>query len=156
MTKSEQLKPKKREKKLSRKDLLFVEKVVEDGNISKAVREVYDVQDPKYAFVKGNRLMENDSIANAVEVKRMSLKEALIEQGINEKKIALKVDELLDSEDPNAIDKGLKHATNIYGVVEASKSEGGNTYNFLFSPETQADIKLLEDKIKARLLNKND
>ena len=59
-------------------------------------------------------------------------------------------------EDYTAIDKGLKHATSIYGVVDPQKSEGGNTYNFLFSPETQADIKALEDKIKARLLNKHD
>ncbi len=155
MTEENQLKPKKRVKKLSKKDLLFVDMVVEDGNISKAVRETYNVQDPKYAYVKGSRLIENDSIANAIEVKRKTLKEALIEQGIDEKKIALKVDELLNNEDPNAIDKGLKHATNIYGVVDPQKQETGNTYNFLFSPETQADIKLLEDKIKARLLNKN-
>lgn len=162
MMKSEQLKPKKREKKLSRKDLLFVEKVVEDGNISKAVKETYDIKDAKYAYVKGQRLIENDVISNAIEVKRKSLKEALIAQGITEDYLADRVGVLLKAtnekgqEDYTAIDKGLKHATSIYGVVDPQKSEGGNTYNFLFSPETQADIKALEDKIKARLLNKHD
>lgn len=160
--KSEQLKPKKKEKKLSKQDLIFVEKVVNDGNVSKAVKETYNIKDAKYAYVKGQRLIENDVISNAIEVKRQSLKEALISEGITEKYLAQKVNVLLTAtnekgqEDYTAIDKGLKHATNIYGVVEAPKSEGGNTYNFLFSPETQADIKALEDKIKARLLNKHD
>lgn len=61
---------------------------------------------------------------------------------------------------PNAqaIKSGLEMAYRIKGIYETPEppKEGGNTYNFLFSPETQADIKALEDKIKARLLNKHD
>lgn len=160
--KSEQLKPKKKEKKLSKQDLIFVEKVVKENNLTKAAQESYKMSNPRSAAVKAQRMLTNDNVVEAIEVKRQSLKEALISEGITEKYLAQKVNVLLTAtnekgqEDYTAIDKGLKHATNIYGVVEAPKSEGGNTYNFLFSPETQADIKALEDKIKARLLNKHD
>lgn len=160
MTQQNQPTPEKRVKTLSKKDLLFVDKVVEDGNVSKAVRETYNVQDPKYAYVKGQRLIENDVISNAIEVKRKSLKQALIDQGITENYLAEKVGVLLTAtdekgkEDYTAIDKGLKHATSIYGVIDPQKTEGGNTYNFLFNAEAQSDIKELEDKIKAKLLQK--
>lgn len=93
----------------------------------------------------------------------IGLREALIAQGINPKKIAEKINVLLDAHDEKgnkdftAIDKGLKHATSIYGIVDPNeKPKSQNTYNFIFNAETQAEIKNLEDKIKARLIQGND
>jgi hypothetical protein len=84
------------------------------------------------------------------------LREALIAQGINPKKIAEKIDVLLDAKngenaDYNAIDKGLKHATAIYGVLGEKPPETKNTYNFIFDANVQGEIKKMEDNIKSLL-----
>ena len=155
---------KKQEKprKLTKKERGFVESYVETENGTQSALKHYDVANAKVAGVIAVENLAKPSIQHAIEVKRKSLKEALIAQGITEDYLADRVGVLLKAtnekgqEDYTAIDKGLKHATSIYGVVDPQKSEGGNTYNFLFSPETQSDIKALEDKIKARLLNKHD
>lgn len=155
---------KKQEKprKLTKKERGFVESYVETENGTQSALKHYDVANAKVAGVIAVENLAKPSIQHAIEVKRKSLKEALIAQGITEVYLADRVGVLLKAtnekgqEDYTAIDKGLKHATSIYCVVDPQKSEGGNTYNFLFSPETQADIKALEDKIKARLLNKHD
>lgn len=155
---------KKQEKprKLTKKERGFVESYVETENGTQSALKHYNVANAKVAGVIAVENLAKPSIQHAIEVKRKSLKEALIAQGITEDYLADRVGVLLKAtnekgqEDYTAIDKGLKHATSIYGVVDPQKSEGGNTYNFLFSPETQADIKALEDKIKARLLNKHD
>lgn len=55
----------------------------------------------------------------------------------------------------------LKLGAEILGMVkresEPDKPKTQNTYNFIFNnPEAQADIKILEDKIKARLIQPHD
>jgi hypothetical protein len=160
MTEENQTKTEK-PRKLTKKERGFVNSYVETENGTQSALKHYDVANAKVAGVIAVENLAKPRIQEAIEVKRKSLKEALIAKGITEDYLADKVGVLLTAtnekgqEDYTAIDKGLKHATNIYGVVDPQKQEGGNTYNFLFSPETQADIKLLEDKIKARLLNKN-
>ncbi len=158
-----QKKPKARLPKLTKQDDVFVERVIETGNLTKSVQEGYGIEDPRYAAVKGQRLIRKDNIIEAIEVKRKSLRQALIDKGITEDYLAEKVQTLLtgvDKEgnsDYTAIDKGLKHATSIYGVEDPdSKPKGQNTYNFIFNKETQADIKEIENKIKARLIQKHE
>jgi hypothetical protein len=91
-------------------------------------------------------------------LREMGLKDALIKQGIDPHKIARKIDVLLEALDKEgnpdytAIDKGLKHATGIYGVTEEPK-ETGSTYNFFFNPEIQEKIKVYEAQIKEVLSN---
>ena len=90
---------------------------------------------------------------------QIGLREALIAEGIDSKKIAEKINVLLEAKDGEktdytAIDKGLKHATAIFGITEDKpKDNSGNTYNFIFSEEVQGDIKQIEDRIKERLTN---
>lgn len=81
------------------------------------------------------------------------LLDALKQQGINPRKIASKIDYLLNADDYNAVDKGLKHATAIYGVIDDKPKQTNNTYNFLFSPEVQANIREIDNKIKEQLIN---
>lgn len=107
-----------------------------------------------------NRIIQTPGFQEALA--DIGLKQALINKGINPEKIAEKIDILLNATDEKgnkdytAIDKGLKHATSIYGIVDPTeKPKIQNTYNFIFQPENQADIKLLEDKIKARLIQPN-
>lgn len=158
--------------KLTKQDETFVKNVVETGNLTKSVQQGYGIQDANYAAVKGQRLIRKDNIQQAIEVRQETLKSALLKQGITPEKIAAKIDVLLEAqkitrtyikgdlsteieeEDHTAIDKGLKHAKDIYGVEDLDKPKGQNTtYNFIFNPETQAEIKTIEAKIKERLIN---
>ena len=52
-----------------------------------------------------------------------------------------------EAPDFQAIDKGITHAVKIRGdyADEPVKDKSGNTYNFLFSADTQADIKAIEE-----------
>lgn len=158
------IKPKKLPK-LTKKQRGFVKDYVLDENGTKAALNNYDIESKQPENVAKSIATENltkPAIIEAIEIKRKTLKEALREEGIDEKKIAQTVNILLDARDEKgnkdytAIDKGLKHATNIYGVENIDdKPKTQTTYNFIFNPETQAEIKELETKIKARLIHGN-
>lgn len=155
----EQPKKPKLQEKLSKQDLIFVDKVVETGKLTQSVINAYGIEDPKYASVKAQRLIAKDSIMNAIEVKRESLKTALENEGITPSYIAEKVNVLLKAKDDRgqtdftAVDKGLKHALSIHGVEDAEKPKSQSIYNFIFNTEAQAKIKEMEEQIKAKLKN---
>lgn len=159
----EEKKPKKI--KLTRKQRGFVNDYVKTENGTYAAMNNYNIggkhgtKNPE--VVAANIATENLSkpyITEAIDVKRQSLKSALIQEGIDEKKIAQKVSELLHAKtsqlepDYNAIDKGLKHATNIYGVEDLEKPKG-NTYNFILNAQFQERIKPLEEAYKEQFKN---
>jgi len=151
-------------KKLKPKEQEFVKVLVKknDNNASKTVKEVYGITNDLYARVKGSELLTRPNISQAVEEEKESLKSALIKKGITPERIAEKIDVLLNATDDkgadyNAIDKGLKHATNIYGIKELEdQSKTNNTYNFLFSSDVRQEVKEIEDRIKAKLLQRNE
>lgn len=72
-----EIKPKKKEKPLSKQDKIFVNEVVKTGNKTQAVKKAYGIKDEKYASVKGVRLIGKDSIVKAVEKKRKTIAEQL-------------------------------------------------------------------------------
>lgn len=139
--------------KLTKKQRGFVKDYALEGNGTKAVLNNYNVTDPIVAKSIASENLTKPYIVDSVKLEQQTLKSALQEQGITPKKIAEKVDELLNNEDPNAIDKGLKHAKDIYGIEDTDKPKGNTTYINIFNAETQAEIKELESKIKARLIN---
>ena len=152
-----------KKRKLTKKQRGFVKDYALDENGTKAVMNNYDIvgKNPeKIASVMAVENLGKPSITEAIEIKRKSLKEALFEEGIDEKKIAEKVGVLLEARDDKgnkdytAIDKGLKHATNIYGVENPEdKPKINATYNFIFNSETQEKIKIINEEIKNKLLN---
>jgi len=99
-----------------------------------------------------NRILESDGFKEALA--ESGLKEALIAQGINPHKIANKINVLLEAtdklglDDYNAIDKGLKHATAIYGVIQDKPTGNNTTYNFLFSESVREKVKIIDADIK--------
>ena len=159
----EKLQPKQPQKKpkLTKKQRGFVNDYVETENGTQSVMNHYDIESnkpEKVASVIATENLAKPIIIEAIENKRKTLREALIDEGITEKKIAQKVNVLLEAKDLegntdfNAVDKGLKHASNFYGVENnEDKPKISNTYNFLFSAETQAEIKQIEDRIKSQL-----
>jgi hypothetical protein len=147
--------------KLTKQDLIFVDKVVETGKLTKSAQEAYKLDNPRYATQKAQRLIAKDSIIEAINVKRQTLKEALIEEGINEKYLAQKVNVLLKAVDKEgntdytAVDKGLKHATNIYGIEDINDRPKDNVYNFFFEPTFQQNIRNYDENFKNQFLNNN-
>lgn len=161
--------------KLTKKQAGFVEDFVNTGNGTQSVLKNYDIESKNpenVAAVIATENLSKPNVALAVEIGQQTLKSALLKQGITPEKIAKKIDILLEAqkvtrtyikgelateieeEDHTAIDKGLKHAKDIYGIEDLdTKPQVNNTYINIFSPETQADIKELESKIKARLIN---
>lgn len=148
--------------KLTKKQRGFVKDYLETENGTQAALKNYDIESSNPENVAKAIATENltkPAIIAALESERKSLKQALIDKGITEDYLAKKVETLLEAKDSEgqtdftAVDKGLKHAASFYGVeTEPDKPKSGNTYNFLFSPENQADIKAIEDKIKQRLI----
>jgi hypothetical protein len=107
-----------------------------------------------------SRILESPGFKEALA--EIGLRKALELQGINPQKIAEKIDVLLEAtdklgqDDYTAIDKGLKHATAIYGITELpEKNVGGNTYNFFFNKTVQNEVKTMEDRIKSMLTKEN-
>lgn len=170
----EQTKTKPNKIKLTKKQKGFVNDFVIDENGTKAALNNYDTDKPVVAANIASENLTKPYIVEAIENKRMSLREALIEQGITEKRIAEKIDVLLNAEkktfrnnvttgeieeigcetDYAAVDKGLKHATAIYGITPEGPTNTLNvTYNFLFSADTQNRIKAINEEIKAKLIN---
>lgn len=140
--------------KLTKRRKGFVKDYVETGNGAEAARRNFNVSNDNSARAVASELLTFPNVAQAIEIEEKSLRQALEEQGVTKQKIALKVNELLDNKDPNAIDKGLKHALAINGVTpDEEKPKGNTTYNILFSAETQADIREIENRIKTKLLN---
>lgn len=116
-------------------------------------------------FSKGSaeqpsRVLQSEGFKIALQ--ETGLRQALEAQGINPAKIAQKIDVLLNAvdkegnEDYNAIDKGIKHATSIYGIVPDDKPKTQTTYNFIFSKEVQEDVAEIEARIKAKLIQKHE
>ncbi len=105
-------------------------------------------------------VLETDGFKTALA--ETGLKQALIAKGINPTYIAEKIDLLLNAKDKTdrdhpdytAIDKGLKHVTAIYGVVDPSQKpvEQRNTYNFIFAPQTQQKIREMDEELKSLLI----
>lgn len=156
------LQPKKLPK-LTKKRKKFIEHYVIDENGQEAAKKSFNVTNDNSARAVASELLTFPNVIEAIEVKRKSLRQALLDKGIDEDYLADKVNILLQAKDKEgntdftAVDKGLKHATNIYGVEDPNdKPKQNNTYNFIFNPETQKEVKEIEERIKARLLQKNE
>lgn len=85
-------------------------------------------------------------------------KQALRELGLTEELITSSLVDDIKAK-PKLRIQELKLGADILGMVKReddSPPPSGNTYNFLFSAETQAEIKEIEDKIKIRLTQKHE
>lgn len=152
--------------KLTKKQRGFVNDYVATENGTQSALNNYEIESDnpeKVASVIATENLAKPSIIEAINVKRKSLKQALIDKGITEDYLAGKVDVLLTAVDEKgntdytAVDKGLKHASNFFGVEDTSeKPAQQNTYNFIFSKEVQDEVKEIEDRIKNKLLKKNE
>lgn len=139
-------------KTLTKKQRGFVNDYVMEENGTKAALKNYSVMNEHTAAVISSENLRKPEIIEAIEETRKTLKEALIEKGVTPERIAEGIDFLLESDEYQAVDKGIAHATKIYGIEEDTKPKENNTYNFIFNADVQKSIKELENSIKAKLL----
>ena len=155
---------KKKNKKLKPKEKEFAKKYVANNkNGTKTVKEVYGIKDDKYASVKSARLIGNDSIKDVIVKEELSLKRALIKQGITPEKIADKISTLLHgvdkegNEDYTAINNGLKHAKDIYGVEDPDSNKVvSNTYQFFHNPTFQQNLQGYDQNFKEQVIKQQN
>lgn len=159
-----QQQPKK--KRLSKKQKGFVKDYILSGNGELSALNNYEIEGKDKENIARSIASQNLTKLNvieAIEKGQETLKSALQKKGITPEKIADKINVLLDAEDLEtgkkdytAIDKGLKHAKEIYGVESIEdKPKTNTTYNFIFNEDTQGKIKELNEAIKNKLLNGN-
>lgn len=90
----------------------------------------------------------------AVVTESPGFKAALREMGLTEELVTNALVDDINGKKLQRVQE-LKLAAEILGMVkrepEKPQNETNTTYNFIFSAETQADVKAIEDKIKARL-----
>lgn len=146
---------------LTKKQAVFVDQYARHGNGTEAALAAYDTTDPASAKVIASRVLDKPGVPEAIEARRKTLRQALIDKGIDEDKIAEKVGELLEASDEEgnldygAIDKGLKHATTIFGVTDPQdQPRTQNTYNILFSAPVQERVREIEGEIRDILTKK--
>jgi len=155
--------------KLTHRQKIFVKEYLKEENGRKAAEKAYNINtkhgtnDPgRVAYSIATENLSKPAIIKAIESQQLSLREALLKEGITPEYLAKKVDVLLTAKNDNnkpdytAIDKGLKHATNIYGIQDLDKPKEGNTYNFVFNNEIQSEIIEIESRIKEKLRNPNE
>lgn len=156
--------------KLTKKMRGFVNDYVLEENGVKASLNNYNIGSKGGKMTEENKInianaiavenLQKPIIQEAIQNKRKTLKEALVEEGIDEKYIAKKVNILLTAvtekgmTDYTAVDKGLKHAKEIYGVEDSDKPKE-NVYNFFFDPKFQQNIKNYDQHLKEQILNKD-
>lgn len=148
--------------KLTRKERGFVNDIVEGAPGVHAALNNYDTDDYNTAGVIAHENLRKPKIIRAIA-------ERLPDDLLEEKHLALlnKTEKVFDTQgnllaeeiDVQAVSKGLDMAYKIKGSYqtdpEAPKSNQGNTYNFIFNPENQKDIKEIEARIKERLIQKH-
>lgn len=145
--------------RLTKKQEIFSVVFAKTDDKTLAALTAFDTENRDVARNMANDLLQKPAIIQAIETKRKSLKQALIDKGIDEDKIAEKVGVLLEAKDSEgnndytAIDKGLKHATVIHGVVDpADAPRTQNTYNVIFSAPVQEKVRIIEAEIKDILI----
>ena len=112
---------------LTLKEKEFVkEYVASNENGTATVEKVYKKKGG-YARLKAHRLIMKDNISQEIVKERETLKQALENQGINSKKIAKKIDVLLEAKqgkrpDYTAINNGINHAVKVRGDYAPDKN----------------------------------
>lgn len=129
-------------RKLSKKQLGFAKDYLETGNGKQSALKNYDTNKENVAASIASENLTKPNVRAYLESKAEKAAEFVYE---------LAESSQVDSVRLNA-SKDILDRTG-YKVPETSVNPGQTTtYNFLFSPETQASVKLIEDQIKARLM----
>lgn len=164
-------KPAKRPTPRQRKAALEIVKNLLKDKPETEAKVLADIGYSKGITETPSMVTQSEGFQTALE--ETGLKAALIRQGITPDKISERINVLLhakksiqkfshetgeteligEQDDYQAIDKGLSHATKIYGILdETPKSPTGNTYNFIFSEDIRNKVNAIDAEIKEALI----
>ena len=107
---------------LTKQEKIFVKEVVETGNLTQSVMEAYDEDDPKYASVKGQRLIAKDRIKNAIQTLADRIPDDKLHEVLMEGLNALRGEEV----DYLIRHKYLDTALKLKGLYEADEHKNIN------------------------------
>lgn len=130
-------------KRLTKKQKEFAREYIETGEKARSALKAYDTDSITVAAVIASENLNKPNVRAYIDSKAEKAAEfvyQLAESAENETVRLNASKDILDR-------AGFKAAEPI------QESKGDTTYNFVFNSETQADVKALEEKIKARLLN---
>ncbi len=157
-------KPQKK-RKLTKKESAFVAHYAQTENGVQSVFKSYNTKSYNSAGAIAVENLSKPRIQEALEEKRKTLKQAMIDAGITEDYLADRVNVLLKAkdkegnEDFTAINNGIKHAAVFHGVEDPNdRPKTQNTYNIIFSTQAKEKIRAIEAEIKDILIkppNKN-
>lgn len=137
-------KPKKRtyQKRLTKKQKDFADGYINTGNGVQSALQAYDTEDYGTAAIIAHENLQKPKVKEYLESNAGRAAEIVFELAETSE---------VDSVRLNAA-KDILDRTGHKVPDEVPKVSSVNTYNFLFSAETQADVKAIEDRIKARLI----
>lgn len=136
--------PEKR--KLTKKQKIFIQEYLETGNGVQSALKAYDTNDYGTGAVIASDNLKKPNIREYLESKAEVVAEVIFNLAISAENETVQL---------NASKDILDRAGYKAFEPEQGKTQV-NTYNFLFSPETQADVAEIEARIKARLTQKHD
>ena len=158
--------------KLTKKQKGFAKEYARTGNGTQSALKHYDTKDDDTAAAIAYENLSKPQVAQAIEIEEKSLADSIPNELLTEKHLALlnkkevkrtfnaEIGEWIEVEtgdvETAAVSKGLELAYKLKKVIgtdqPAPQTGGGNTYNFLFTAEAQAEIASFEEKLKAKIL----
>lgn len=162
MTKKKETK----KKRLSKKRKGFAKDFVKTGNATEAAVRNFNVKDRDVARRVGSELLTFPDVIAEVEKIEKSIADQIPNdllvtthiQGLGATQVRFTPEgEQIEVPDFSTRHKYVESGYKLKKVIGAGDetpktSSSGNTYNFIFSAETQAEVKAIEEKIKARLV----
>lgn len=92
------------------------------------------VQDANYAPTTSYAsIAKRESYKKILTEERIKLLNELEEAGVSTKKIAEKINQLLDDDDYKSIDRGIVHAKDVMGLSAPKKTESETTHKYDFN-----------------------
>lgn len=133
--------------KLTKKQLEFVRAYLETGNGVKSALKAYNTRDYGTAAMIASENLTKPKVKAYLESKAEKAAEFIYQLAETSE---------VDSVRLNASKDILDRAGFKVAEPEAPKSETHNTYNFIFNSKTQADVNEINERIKARLIERDE
>lgn len=138
---------KKQQPRLTKKEKGFADAYIETGNGVQSALQNYNTDSYGTAAVIAHENLSKPKVKAYLESKAERAAEIIFELAESSE---------VDSVKLNASKDILDRAGFKVAEPEQQKNESGNTYNFVFNAQTQADVREIEDRIKARLIGNDD
>lgn len=123
----------------------FAKDYLTTGNATQAVEENYNVKNAETAASMGSELLRIPKVRKYIEDKSERAAEIIYDLAENSKNDTVRL----------SASKDILDRANVKVADEIIVKSANMTYSFIFNSQTQAEIKEMEAKIKAHLIEPN-